>query len=53
MDNDIGVSEEFKNTPEVKSLMKKHAEIRMQRKLFKKCVFSFGREVESVAQCAL
>jgi hypothetical protein len=35
----VGVSEEFKNTPEFKQLVKKQTERKKQRKLFNKCVF--------------
>lgn len=41
----IGVSEEFKNTPEMIELNKKHEQMRRQRKLFSKCTFLFNREV--------
>ena len=41
----IGVSEEFKNTPEMQELTKKHELMKKQRKLFSKCVFLFNREV--------
>lgn len=40
----IGVSEEFKNTPEMLELTKKHDLMKKQRKLFSKCVFLFNRE---------
>ena len=33
--------------------MKKQTELKKQRKLFQKCVFTFGREVGSIAQAAL
>ena len=40
----IGVSEEFKETPEIKELTKKHEQLKRQRRLFGKCVFLLGRE---------
>jgi len=33
--------------------MKKQTEYKKQRKLFSKCVFTFGREVGSIGQAAL
>lgn len=39
------MSEEFKNTPEMLALTKKHEEMKRQRKLFSKCTFLFNREV--------
>ena len=42
---EIGVSEEFKNTPEMVELTKKHEQMKRQRKLFAKCNFLFNREV--------
>ena len=41
----IGVSEEFKNTPEMKELTAKHEQLKRQRKLFSKCTFLLNREV--------
>jgi len=38
------VSEEFKNTPEMLALTKKHDEMKRQRRLFSKCTFLFNRE---------
>jgi pescadillo protein len=41
----IGISDEFKNTPEMVELNKKHEQLKRQRKLFSKCTFLFNREV--------
>jgi pescadillo protein len=41
----IGVSDEFKNTPEMVALTKKHEEMKRQRRLFSKCTFLLNREV--------
>jgi len=41
----IGVSDEFKNTPEMLALTKKHEEMKRQRKLFSKCTFLLNREI--------
>lgn len=49
----IGVSTEFKNTPELLALTKKQGEIKKQRKLFQKCLFKFSREVGSISQAAI
>jgi pescadillo protein len=38
------VSDEFKNTPEMLALTKKHDEMKRQRRLFSKCTFLFNRE---------
>ena len=40
----VGVSEEFKDTPEIRELTKKHEHMKRQRKLFAKCVFLLSRE---------
>lgn len=40
----IGVSDEFKETPEIKELTKKHESLKRQRRLFAKCTFLLGRE---------
>jgi len=41
----LGISEEFKNTPEMQELTKKHEQLKKRRKLFSKCVFLFNREI--------
>lgn len=38
------MSDEFKNTPEMLALTKKHDEMKRQRRLFSKCTFLFNRE---------
>lgn len=43
------MSEEFKNTPEMLSLTKKHEEMKRQRRLFSKCTFLLNREVPTHA----
>jgi len=50
---ELGFSEEFKNTPEILALTKKQQEMRRQRKLFAKCRFLFNREVGSSAMSCL
>ena len=50
---ELGFSEEFKNTPEILALTKKQQEMRRQRKLFAKCRFLFNREVGSSAMNCL
>ena len=39
------MSEEFKNTPEILELTKKHDQIKKQHRLFSKCTFIINREV--------
>lgn len=39
------MSDEFKNTPEMTALTKKHEEMKRQRRLFSKCTFLLNREV--------
>lgn len=41
----MGISEEFKNTPEMVELTKNQEMLRRRRKLYSKCVFLFNREV--------
>lgn len=41
----VGISEEFKNTPEMLELTRKHEQLKKRRKLFSKCTFLFNREV--------
>lgn len=41
----VGISEEFKNTPEMLELTRKHEQLKKRRKLFSKCNFLFNREV--------
>lgn len=41
----LGISDEFKNTPEMLELTRKHEQLKKRRKLFSKCTFLFNREV--------
>jgi hypothetical protein len=43
-DGKYKISEEFKETPEMKSLTQKEEQNRKQRELFSKCVFLLNRE---------
>lgn len=46
-EGDAGISEEFKNTPEMKKLSKKEDQMKKQRNIFSKCTFLLNREVPS------
>jgi hypothetical protein len=43
-DGKYKISEEFKETPEMRSLTQKEEQNRKQRELFSKCVFLLNRE---------